>query len=130
MGTGSYKGGTIKYHSIGQNILITAQTYKYSNGYFGESSPSTGSRTRNIASNDNVATAKDFYSKIALGGIEKIYSSENRRITQMSDGTVITWRKISHSDGTSVVEINISNSSHTGGVKKQKIHFIKKEAKK
>ena len=45
------------------------------------------------------------------------------RITQMSDGSVITWRKISSSDGTPVVEINISNSSHTGGIKQQKIHF-------
>ena len=55
MGTSLYKGGTVKYHSISQNILITSKSYKYSNGYFGESSPSTGSRTRNIASSDNIA---------------------------------------------------------------------------
>ena len=127
MGTSIYKGGTVKYHSIGQNILITSNSYKYSNGYFGDNSQSTGNRTRNIASSDNVATATDFYNKIALGGTEKIYDNGNRRITQMSDGSVITWRKTSTSDGTSVVEINISNSTHTGGVKRQKIHFIEEE---
>lgn len=42
----------------------------------------------------------------------------------MSDGTIITWRVISNSDGTPVVEINIKGSSHTGGLKKQKIHFV------
>ena len=126
MGTGSYKGGTIKYHSIGPNILITAQTYKYSNGYFGESSPSTGSRTRNIVSNDIVATAKDFYSKIALGGKEKKLS-DNLKVTNMSDGTRISLRIKSKSDGTPVVEINISKSTHSGGVKYQKIHFIRRD---
>ena len=127
MGTGQYKGKTVRYHSIGQNILITSNSYKYEDGYFGERSPSTGSRTRNIVSKDNSATAKDFYSKISLGGIEKVYSNGDRKITQMSDGTVITWRKTSVSDGTPVVEINISNSSNPGGIKRQKIHFIEED---
>ena len=34
-------------------------------------------------------------------------------------------RTFSHSDGTPVVEINITNSTSTGGVKQQKIHFVK-----
>lgn len=127
LGTSVYKGGTVKYHSIGQNLLITSNSYKYSSGYFGDKSPSTGSKTRNIASSDNIATATDFYNKIALGGTEKIYDNGNRKITQMSDGSIVTWRKISTSDKTPVVEINISNSTHTGGVKKQKIHFIKED---
>lgn len=127
MGTG-FKGGTRTYRSIGQNVLIASNSYKYKDGYFGEKSPSTGSKTRNIVSNDSVLTATDFYNKIALGGTETIYNNGNMRITQTSDGSVITWRKISSSDGTPVVEINISNSSHTGGVKQQKIHFTE-EAK-
>lgn len=122
MGTG-FKGNTRTYHSIDQNVLITSKPYKYTDGYFGEKSPSTGSKTRNIISNDSVSTATDFYNKIALGGTETFYKNGNMRITQMSDGSVITWRKISSSDGTPVVEINISNSSHTGGIKQQKIHF-------
>lgn len=42
----------------------------------------------------------------------------------MADGTYVTWRLSSSSDGTSVVEINIDSSSHTGGIKTQKIHFM------
>lgn len=49
------------------------------------------------------------------------------RITRMADGTVITMRKISHSDGTPVVDINIRPSTQTGGVKSQKIHFVQEE---
>lgn len=123
MGTG-YKGDSKYYRSVGQNIMIAKSKYGYSNGYFGESSPSTGSRTRNIASEDPKTTAVDFYDKVAFGGIEKSYQDGKLKITRMADGTIITWRETSHSDGTSVVEINIDGSSHTGGVKRQKIHFV------
>ena len=125
MGTG-FKGVHTSYRSISDNIKTTASKYSYYNGRFGTNSPSTGNKTRNITSNDPVATANDFYSKIANGGSEKKYNN-NFKITQMSDGTVITYRKTSTSDGTPVVEINISNSNNTGGVKQQKIHFIEGE---
>lgn len=105
-------------------ILPTSTKYEYSNGFFGKNSPSTGNRTRNIASVDPVATATDFYNRIANGGKEKTYDGGARKITQMADGTIITWRVTSNSDGTPVVEINIKGSSHAGGLKKQKIHFV------
>ena len=120
---GTYnKGGAKYYRSIGQNVLITSSTYRYENGRFGTNSPSTGNKTRNISSRDPIATAKDFYDKIAFGGIEKSYG--NRKITYMADGTIVTWRKISTSDGSPVVEINITGSYHSGGVKGQKMHFV------
>ncbi len=122
MGT-SYKGNSKYYRSIGQNILISSEKYKYSKGYFGNNSNHGNIRTRNIVASDNLATAKDFYNKIAFGGKEQIVN-DNMRITRMADGTVITMRKVSHSDGTPVVDINIKPSSHTGGVKGQKIHFV------
>ena len=74
MGTG-FKGGNISYRSISDNIKTTASKYNYSNGRFGTNSPSTGNKTRNITSNNPVATANDFYSKIANGGSEKIYNN-------------------------------------------------------
>ena len=123
MGT-TYKGNAAYYRSVGQNILPTASKYPYRNGRFGVNSPSTGNKTRNIASADPLGTAKDFYDRIVYGGVEKIYANGDRRITQMADGTIITWRRVSTSDGGPVVEINISSSSHTGGIKKQKIHFV------
>ena len=71
------------------------------------------------------STARDFYDKIAFGGKETIYNGSKLNITHMADGTVITMRTVSSSpDGSPVVEINISGSSHTGGVKEQKIHFV------
>ncbi len=125
MGTG-YKGNSKYYRSIGQNILITATKYTYVNGRFGISSPHGSASTRNISSSDNLSTANDFYNKISFGGKENIVNN-NLRITRMADGTIITMRKISHSDGTPVVDINIERSTHTGSIKKQKIHFIKEK---
>lgn len=126
---GTYlKGGSVYFRSIGQNALITSSKYSYSNGYFGENSKHGKMRTRNIVSSDNFATATDFYNKIAFGGKEQIVNA-NMRITRMADGSVITMRKISHSDGTPVVEINIRSSTHTGGVKGQKIHFVQEDSK-
>ena len=130
MGVCDYKGGATYYHSIGQNVMVTSQKYPMRNGYFGVVSPSTGSKTRNIVSHDNLETAKDFYDRIANGGIEKTSKGGALRITKMHDGTVITMRTFSHSDGTPVVEINITNSISTGGVKQQKIHFVKGDEKR
>ncbi len=126
VGTG-YKGNSKYYRSIGQNILITSSKYAYSNGRFGTNSPHGGSSTRNIASTDNLATAKDFYNKLAYGGKESLVNG-NLRITRMVDGSIITMRKVSHSDGTPVVDINIERSSHSGGLRKQKIHFIQEDS--
>lgn len=124
MGT-CYKGQSKYYRSIGQNVLITSSKYRYSNGRFGVSSPSTGNKTRNIASSDPLSTAKDFYDKIAFGGLETVYDSGKIKVTRMADGSIITIRPVSSSqDGSPVVEINISGSAHTGGLKQQKIHFI------
>ncbi len=125
MGT-CFKGCSIYYRSIGQNVLITSSKYQYQNGYFGIK---TGHHIRNIASDNPLITATDFYNKIAFGGIETVLRNGALNITRMADGTVITMRTISHSDGSPVVEMNISKSTHSGGVKQQKIHFVKEDAK-
>ena len=127
MGSG-YKGNSKYYRSIGQNVLITSSKYHYENGRFGLNSPSTGNRTRNIISSDPMATAKDFYDRIAYGGREIVYKGEKLNITHMADGSVISMRTVSSSpDGSPVVEINISGSTHTGGIKEQKIHFVEEK---
>lgn len=59
-------------------------------------------------------------------GTEKVLF-DNLKVTSMSDGSRISFRKKSTSDGTPVVEINITKSTHTGGVKYQKIYFIKED---
>lgn len=123
MGT-SYKGNSPTYRKIEDNIRMVASKYEYNDGRFGVCSPSTGNKTRNIVSADPIGTSKDFYEGISYGGIEKTYKSGQQRITQMADGTIIAWRKISSSDRTPVVEINIRKSSGTGGIREQKIHFV------
>lgn len=118
-----YKGNANYYRSIGQNIMITSQSYKYSNGYFGDNSIHGNIHTRNIVSENALFSANDFYNKLAYGSTELIIN-DNLSITRMADGTVITKRIISHSDGSPVVDINIKDSNHIGGIKQQKIHFI------
>ncbi len=41
----------------------------------------------------------------------------------MNERTIITMRKVSHSDKIPVVDINVKNSSHTGGVKRAENTF-------
>ena len=47
--------------------------------------------------------------------------------TKLADGSIISWRDVSSSDGTPAVEINIEQSTSNGGVKQQKIHFVKEK---
>lgn len=106
--------------------MIISSKYSYTKGYFGINSAHGRKQTRNITSSNNLKAANDFYNKIAFGGKEQKVNN-NMCITRMADGTVITMRKHSHSDGTPVVDINIKPSKHTGGIKGQKIHFIQED---
>lgn len=122
LGTSIYKGGMTKHHSISDNIDSLKSSYKYSKGYFGDRGQGR-EFTRNISSDDPIKTAKEFYDTASKGGIETTYGKG--KYTKLSDGTIMSYRKISTSDGTSVVEINIRQSSNSAGVKFQKIHFVK-----
>ena len=127
MGTG-YIGGAGHHHSISENVPALKQSYPYNNGYFGEKGQGR-SHTRNIVSADPVASAKEFFDKAAYGGISIPMANGRGTTGKMSDGSIISYRKTSHSDGTPVVEINITKSTDTGGLKTQKIHFMKETAK-
>lgn len=114
------------------------RAFGYSNGLFGVKSlrKDAGNDVRNVVSSSPVRTAKYFYGTISHGGKEEIRSISNRhgkgelRISTMPDGTVLTYRRYSSSDGSPVVEINIKRSTNSGGVVSQKIHFIKGVVKK
>ena len=131
MGT-CYKGGADHYHSISENLPALKSKYHYENGYFGtKGDSSSNSRVRHITSEDPVQTAKEFYDRVTYGGIETpIYDKKSNYIgkkTSLEDGSVITWRNVSSSDGTPAVDINIEKSSNSGGIKQQKIHFEKEK---
>jgi len=126
---GTYKGGADHYHSVSENIPTVKRDYPLKNGYFGIPGQSRSNDIRNIVSDNPSETAKDFYDKIAHGGIEKPLQkkdgSPNGWETTMSDGTIINWRPVSSSkDKSPAVDIFISKKAANGEVKTQKIHFV------
>ena len=123
MGHG-YKEDIGHYHSISENLPDLTSKYKYSNGYFGDSGKGR-SFVRNIVSEDPIATSKDFYDKAARGGIEKEMSNGKGYYTKMKDGSILSYREKSSTDGSPVVEINIKSSKEHGDIKYQKIHFVR-----
>ena len=126
MGTG-YKGGTLYQHSISENIPSVSKDYPYTNVYFGKATNTNNTFVRIIESDDPAAAGKDFYDKIAHGGIiEKLDNGKGEKVS-MQDGTIITFRPTTKSDTNPGIQINISQSSDDGGLKSQKIHFKKKE---
>lgn len=123
MGHG-YKGDTGHHHSITENLSSLKSDYKYQNGYFGD--PGQGrSFVRNIKCSDPAKSSKDFYNKAARGGIEKQMSNGKGVYTKMKDGSILSYREVSTSDGSPAVEINIKQSNDHGEIKYQKIHFVK-----
>lgn len=123
----SYNGGSPKFHSISDNISSLKKSFKYNNGYFGENG--TSNRVRIIYGNDPASIGKEFYDKISFGGIEKNLPNGKGKITYMADGSIITFRPTTKSDNYPGVDINISKSTDSGGIKQQKIHFEKEDVK-
>ncbi len=128
MGLG-YKGDTGHHHTIGENLTNLVEDYPLSNGYFGTKGDSHDNSIRHIKSSNPTTTAKDFYDKAAYGGEEsKIFDKKGTfkgATTKMADGTIVTWREVSASDGSPAIDINIMYSKDSCGLKTQKIHFVK-----
>lgn len=129
MGTG-YKGGASHYHSLGENLSELKKFYDFNEktGYFGDPGNGGSTKTRHIVSADPDTAARDFYNKASYGGIQKNIPNGKGVYTIMRDGSVITYRKTSNSDGSPVVNIHISSTNpEAGNIKTQKIHFIKEK---
>ena len=123
MGRG-YKGDTGHHHTITENLPSLTSSYDFNNGYFGKKGQGRDF-VRNISSEDPLSTARDFYDKAAHGGIERQMSNGKGLYTKMLDGSILSFREITSSDGSPAVEINIKDSTAHGDVKYQKIHFVK-----
>ena len=105
--------------------------YDLHDGLFGERGKGGSRAVRNIASDDPSATAKEFYDKLAYGGIERpLYKKDgtlNGWETTMADGSIINWRPASSSsDKSPAVDIFISAKDENGEISTQKIHFVKR----
>lgn len=120
-----FKGGTSSWHSIGDNLDALKEKFDYHDGYFGEKGQ--GRHVRHEFSDDPVAQAHDFYDTGAYGGLEEPLANGRGVTCTMRDGTVYTMRDVSKSDSTPAVDINVKRSTDSGGVKQQKIHFMRGE---
>lgn len=126
MGYDSYKGGASYYHDISDNEKALCALFPISpGGYFGMKGQGRG-KTRNIVSENPLETAEEFYDILAYGGIENQLSNGKGLHTQLADGSTVTFRQISSSDGTPVVEIQIHGQSVETAIHTQKIHFIQR----
>lgn len=123
MGTG-LKGGASHHRTFTENVASLEKQYSITDGYFGEKGQGR-SFTRNIISENPSDEARNFFDTASYGGILSLMGNGRGHIAKMKDGTIISYREISSSDGSPVVEINISYSNNKGGIKSQKIHFVK-----
>lgn len=110
--------------------------YDFKDGFFGVPGQSdrgnANAVVRNIYSEDNEGAARDFYQRLSEGGVETPLPTDKDGTShgvrkRMSDGYWIVYREQSKSDGTPVVQISIIGKDKDGQIKKQKIHFVKKE---
>lgn len=119
-----YNGGAGSHRSISDNKDALTSKYPFNDGYFG--TRGSTSNVRRIESQNPASTAKDFYEEATWGGVETPLSNGRGVKSEMSDGTIVTMRVTSSSDGSPAVDINISKSSENAGIKQQKIHFVRR----
>lgn len=128
MGTG-YKGGAREYLSLSDNAakLKGTELYEYNagNSYFGIRGRGRYDFIRNIVCENPERTAKGFYDTVTYGGVVVETGNTNCHIVEMKDGTFITYRPVSTSDGSPTVLINVKDSTDNADIGYQKIHFVK-----
>lgn len=117
-----YVGRKQQFRSLDQNIDLTILKYPLSNGYFGSKGSSFG--IREIHSRNHEETAKDFFNKIAKGGILDLQTIKGGVVSRMKDGTIISYRKVTSSNNSPAVEIRFRKLDSKYGIKDQKIHFV------
>jgi hypothetical protein len=112
------------FRSLNDNLADVTRRFPLAPcGMFGE--PGNGARV--IKSATPVGTAYEFFNRISAGyaTIRKIpYKDGSKKgcVAILKDGTAITVRRRSTSDGSPAVDIRITSP---GRVKSHKIHFVK-----
>lgn len=113
-------------HTIADNLPDVEKHFPLSpSGMFGKK----GHGARVIETNSPVSTAYELFNRLVEGydKIEPIQYKDGKRKgckAYMNDGSVITFRKRSTSDGSPAVDIKIETQ---GRVKSHKVHFVRKE---
>lgn len=123
-GNGGGLAGRGGASSVASNLKDLKSMYPISDsGYFGKAS--SKGNVRFIKSDNPQADAQKFFSVLAKDG--KLTGAKKAGVTvvKFKDGTVVTYRIKSHSDGSPVVSITLS-STQNGVKSNQKIHFVSK----
>lgn len=133
MGSGYYGGYHNTYganeevpansSNIDDNALELAQQFHLTpGGYFG--GKGRGKGVRIISSANPIATAESCYRILGKGGVERVahnHKGQEVRMTRLGDGTLVTYRQITSSQGSPAIEIRLSGGTHK--IHQQKIHF-------
>ena len=130
MGKGIHGGfrntqGVGLHHSLNDNLPDVTRRFPLAPcGKFGERGRNNA---RVIKSSAPVGTAYEFFNRISAGYVKITaipYRDGGKKgcVATLKDGTKITIRKKSSSDGSPAVDINIVSP---GRVKPHKIHFVK-----
>lgn len=123
-GFGGTAGGTSAPHTFADNLASLERKYPLSpSGYFGTKGQGR-SFVRHISSDTPVATANDFYNTATKNSVSERDIGGKGKMATLRDGTTVSIREVSSSDGSPAVEIKISSP---GRVKDQKIHFVKEK---
>jgi hypothetical protein len=124
MGGGS--SSSIRSNSLRGNLTRVEKEFGgIKNGYFG--SPGSTSRVRTISTDQPRKSAVQFF-KLASQGARISHSRDGFvTVAHFPDGSAVSLRPSSQSDGSPAIQIKPSKSS--GAIKAQKIHFVKDEIK-
>lgn len=125
MGHASYSGGAVDYRNFCDNVSDLKSDYVFACGYFGKKGNGKNKSVRHIESDNPLLAAHDFYNRAANGGLREVLGFGKWKTT-MGDGTVLTMREVSSSDGSPAVDINITRGLSNGDIKNQKIHFVER----
>ena len=110
---------------IKQSLPITMLSFPYKDGYFfDKSEQGNNNNIRQCTATDPLYCSKDVFSSLTEDAFTQSDYSQGTIIAILPDGTAITWRASSSSDGSPAVDINPSSEAIKMGVKRQKIHFI------
>ena len=117
-----YVGRKQQFRSFEENVNDITSHYKISDGYFGIK----GSKTdiREIHTRNHEATAKDFFNRVAKGGLLDLDTIPGGVVAHMKDGTFISYRKVTSSVNSPAVEIRYRRVDSKYGIRDQKIHFV------
>ena len=122
-----FKGGSIQYRTIRDNLSNLPKKFELKKGYFG----TVGSDyyIREIYSDNPFIDAEELYEHLTYGSTKEKLPNGTSTLAKLADGTIIVYRNTTKSLNYPAIDINITRSNEHGELKNQKIHFKMKGEK-